>query len=88
MIKSSLELIWIGNEQLGNRQTQKWLEVIKLDSGKSVKRQQWFDTELKISIKQSYQNGSRQELKEIVVEKLDNYLFEMPIGFEKKVVKK
>lgn len=86
--KNLIELIWLGNEQLGNRETQKWLEVVSIGNGQSIKRQKWFDTELKISIKQSDQNGRYQELKEIIVEKLDEHLFEMPLGFEKKVVKK
>jgi len=86
--KSSTELVWQGNEQLGNRDTLKWLEIVALGNGKQMKRQQWFDKELKISIKQAYENGSRQELKDIIVEELDNHLFEMPIGFEKKTVRK
>ncbi len=86
--KSSIQLIWQGNEKLGNRSTQKWLEIIALKDGETVKRKQWFDKELKTSIKQSYPNGSHQELKNIVVEKLNPQLFEIPLGFEKKTVKK
>ncbi len=86
--KSTLELVWQGNEQLGTRETQKWMEIVSLGDGQLIKRQQWFDTELKISIRQLYSNGSHQELKDIVVEKLNKNLFEMPIGFEKKVMRK
>ncbi len=86
--KSSLELVWLGNEKLGDRPTQKWLEIDSSESGEPLERQQWFDEELKISIKQSYPNGSHQELKDIVIESLDSKLFEVPFGFEKKVVKK
>lgn len=85
--KSTLELVWQGNEQIGNRKTQKWLEIASLKDGQLVKRQQWFDTELKISIRQLYPNGSYQELKDIVIEKLDQNLFKMPVGFKKKVVR-
>jgi len=86
--QNTLELVWQGNEKLGNRDTLKWLEKVALDNGQLMKRQQWFDKELHISIKQSYPNGSLQELKDIVVEKLDHGLFEIPIGFKKKTVRK
>jgi len=86
--QSSLELVWQGNEKLGNRDTLKWLEIVALNNGELVKRQQWFDKELHISIKQLYPNGSLQELKDIVVEKLDHSLFEIPVGFKRKTVRK
>ncbi len=85
---TTIQLIWQGNEKLGNRMTQKWLEIAMQQNGEVLKRKQWFDTELKISIKQSYPDGSKQELKDIVVEHLDDALFEIPLGFEKKIVKK
>lgn len=86
--KSDLELVWVGNEQLGDRKTQKWLETITLDNGQKIKRQQWFDEELKISIKQLYPNGNHQELNNIIVEKLDIDLFKIPVGFKKVVTQK
>lgn len=85
---TSLELVWMGDELVNDRQTQHWMEIKYTPAQLPVKRKQWFDKELKISIKDLYPNGSIQELKHIVISKLDPKLFEVPIGFEKKVVEK
>jgi len=45
---------------------------------------QWFDKELKISIRETFPNGNSQELQHIVVKEIDNKLFSMPVGYEKK----
>lgn len=85
-LKSNIksELIWQGEESVNQRKTQKWLEIVTQQGKKPMKRQQWFDTELKISIKQAYPNGQSQELRAISIQKLDQDIFNMPIGFVKK----
>ncbi len=79
-----IELQWLGSEQLGNRETEKWLQRIKLADGETRESYQWFDKELKISIRESFPNGNSQELKHIVVENLPDKLFTMPAGYKKK----
>jgi hypothetical protein len=81
---ATIELIWLGSEKLDNRDTEKWVQTIKLPNGESQKSFQWFDKELRISIRQSFPNGNTQELKHIVVENLPDNLFTMPLGYEKK----
>jgi hypothetical protein len=82
---ATIELIWLGSEKLDNRDTEKWVQTIKLPSGETQESFQWYDKELKISIRQSFPNGNTQELKHIVVESLPDNLFTMPLGYEKKM---
>lgn len=83
---TSIELQWLGSEKLDNRDTEKWLQRIKLSDGKIQESFQWFDKELKISIRETFPNGNSQELKHIVVENLPDKLFTMPVGYQKKVI--
>ncbi len=79
-----IELKWLGDEMLNNRQTDKWIQQIKLANGEVQESFQWFDKELKISIRETFSNGNSQELQHIVVEDLEDKLFSMPVGFDKK----
>ena len=81
---ASIELVWLGSEKLDNRDTEKWMQTITLPNGEAQESFQWYDKELKISIRQSFPNGNTQELKHIVVETLPDNLFTMPLGYEKK----
>jgi hypothetical protein len=83
---AAVDLTWLGSEPLGNRDTEKWLQKISLPDGQVQQSYQWFDKELKISIREAFDNGNSQELKHIVVEKLSDKLFTIPLGFEKKAV--
>lgn len=82
-----IELKWLASEKLGNRDTEKWFQQIKLPDGETQESFQWFDKQLKISIREAFDNGNTQELKHIVVENLPDNLFTMPVGFDKRTVK-
>ncbi len=84
---SVIELKWLGEEKLNNRVTDKWIQSIKLANGETIESFQWFDKELKISIRETFANGNSQELQHIVVQDIDDKLFSMPVGFEKKSMK-
>lgn len=84
---ATIELKWIGSETLDNRDTDKWLQQVKLEDGEIKESFQWFDKELKISIREAFANGDSQELKHIVVEKLPDKLFTIPVGYEKRTIK-
>lgn len=83
---TTIELKWIGREKLENRETDKWVQQVKLDDGKTQESFQWFDKELKISIREVFANGDSQELKHIVVEKQPDKLFTIPVGYEKRTI--
>ena len=77
-----MELKWLGVEKLNNRETDKWIHHIKLANGDTQQSFQWFDKELKISIRETFPNGNSQELQNIVVQDLQDKLFTMPVGYE------
>lgn len=83
---TQIELQWLGSEKLDQRDTEKWLQLITLPNGEVQESYQWYDKELKISIRESFPNGNSQELKHIVVENLPDKLFTMPVGYEKKII--
>lgn len=82
-----IELQWLGREKLNNRDTDKWLQKIELPTGAEQKSYQWFDRELKISIRESFPDGNTQELKNIVVRKFNDQLFAPPAGYQITIVK-
>ena len=84
---TTIELKWLGIEKLNNRVTDKWVQHITLSNGDVEETFQWFDKELKISIRETFSNGNSQELQHIAVEKLDDKLFTMPVGYAKKNMK-
>ena len=84
---TTIELKWLGVEKLNNRETDKWVQHIKYANGETQESFQWFDKQLKISIRETFSNGNSQELKHIVVDKLEDKLFSMPVGFEIKSMK-
>ncbi len=83
---TSIELEWLGSEKIDNRDTEKWVQRIKLSNGEVQESLQWFDKELKISIRETFSNGNSQELKHIVVENIPDKLFTIPVGYEKKII--
>ena len=83
---ATVELTWLGSEKLGNRDTEKWLQQIRLPDGRIQQSYQWFDKELKISIRELFESGESQELKHIVVENQPDNLFTIPVGFEKESI--
>ena len=85
--KTTVELNWLGHDQLNDRSTDKWIQKIKYEEGSEQESFQWFDRELKISIREAYSNGNSRELKHIVVENLPDSLFTMPEGYAKRKMK-
>lgn len=80
-----IDLQWLGREKLNDRDTDKWLQEIALPNGVVDKSFQWFDRELKISIREVFTEGNSQELNHIVVKKLQDELFQMPSGYQLKI---
>jgi len=82
-----INLQWLGREKLNDRDTDKWLQEIALPNGVDDKSFQWFDRELKISIREVFTEGNSQELKHIIVKKQQDKLFQMPAGYQLKIAK-
>jgi len=77
-----MELIWRGEESVQGRVTDKWTQSITLANGLTQQKNQWFDRELGLSIREEFPNGSIQELSQIEVQDLSDALFSVPENFE------
>jgi len=77
------ELKMLGKENMNGRQTEKWSATITRTDGYQMVSHQWYDPELKISIREEMQGGFVRELRNIKTGKQDTKLFEVPAGFRK-----
>jgi hypothetical protein len=70
-----------GQEQLGNRATEKWQMVTRRTDGKTMESSQWFDPDLQIVIREELPGGYLRELRDIRVGPQDPALFQIPAGY-------
>lgn len=75
---SMSELKLVKKEKINNRNTEKWKRQYSLPNGNSTDSFQWYDNELKISIREERPGGYMRELKNINVGKQDDSLFIVP----------
>ncbi|OOZ40781.1 hypothetical protein BOW53_06595 [Solemya pervernicosa gill symbiont] len=77
------ELRLLKNEDLNGRETEKWKLTVTRSDGQTSHSFQWFDLELKISIREEMEGGYIRELRDIKVGPQPVELFEIPAGFTK-----
>lgn len=77
------ELKFLGDENINNRQTEKWQMQITTPDGRKIQSQQWYDPELKMAIREELAGGYLRELKNIKIGKQDKKLFLIPKDFQK-----
>jgi hypothetical protein len=77
------ELLFKGKEQKNNRKTEKWLMQMTRADGQQMTSTQWYDPELKMTIREEMQGGFVRELREIKTGKQDARLFDVPAGYKK-----
>lgn len=77
------ELLFKGKEKMNGRQTEKWLMQMTRADGQQMTSTQWYDPELKMSIREEMQGGFIRELREIKTGKQDKKLFKVPTGYTK-----
>lgn len=80
---STSEMQLVGNEVMNGRQTEKWLMTMTKPGGDKMESAQWYDPELKISIREELPGGAYRELRNIRVEKQSPELFTVPAEFKK-----
>ena len=78
---SSSEMRPKGDEELNGRQTEKWEVTTKGAKGNVTTSMQWYDTALKMTIREDIAGGFRRELREILQGPLPITLFQVPAGF-------
>lgn len=77
------ELIIKGKEKVNGRATEKWLMQTTRADGQQISSTQWYDPELKMSIREEMPGGFVRELKNIKTGKQDRNLFAVPKGYKK-----
>lgn len=77
------ELKMIKKEKINKRDTEKWQRTLSRPDGRSVKSYQWYDTKLKISIKEDIAGGFTRELTNIKESSQPDKLFSVPTGYMK-----
>ena len=68
-------------QELNGRKVRK-LNISVNSSGLRTSGSQWYDTELNIIVRQHYQNGAEDELRNIKVEKIGDAMFTIPDGYK------
>jgi len=80
---SSVELVQTGSEQIGNRNTEKWVIQVTRPDGHTEKTFQWYDPEIGIIIKEVMPGGFIRELKDIKLGKQAEHIFQVPSDYKK-----
>lgn len=80
---SVAELKMIKKEKVDKRDTEKWQRTLNRPDGKTFKSFQWYDTSLKIAIKEELPGGYLRELKNIKIIKQPLSLFDAPTNYKK-----
>lgn len=81
-----MERSFLGQEDLGGRQTEKWkIDMIRPD-GQAVSTFEWYDPELELAIKQEFPDGMVSELSNIRVGAQPDQFFGIPAGYERMAI--
>ncbi|MCK5001537.1 MAG: DUF4412 domain-containing protein [Gammaproteobacteria bacterium] len=80
---SVAELKMIKKEKVNGRDTEKWERSLSRPDGKSAKSYQWYDSGLKIAIKEELPGGYVRELKNIKISEQAKDLFTVPDDYKK-----
>ncbi len=77
------ELKMLGEDKINNRKTEKWEYQYSNPAGQQRVSRQWYDTQLKMVIREEMPGGFLRELKNIKIEKQKKSLFNIPKGYKK-----
>jgi outer membrane lipoprotein-sorting protein len=77
------ELKFIGKEDIGGRQVEKWEMVATMPNQPETRTFQWLDPELEMAVRQEFPGGMVSELTDIRVGKQPDELFNIPAGYER-----
>ncbi len=78
---SMAEMVFEKNEIINNRKTEKWIRTLSRADGTTVLSYQWYDPQLKISIREELAGGYVRELKNLKIAVQNDSLFKIPDGF-------
>lgn len=80
---SVAELKMMNKEKINGRNTEKWSRTLSRPNGQNTTSYQWYDTGLKIAIKEELPGGYVRELKNIKISRQSDELFIVPAGYTK-----
>jgi len=80
---SLAELRLLGKERINGRNTEKWQRIITMPDGTSQNMLQWYDPELKLTVREQLPNGFTRELRQIKLASQPAKLFQVPSGYRK-----
>ena len=79
----SMELAKLGDESIGGRAVEKWQMTTTAPDQQPVQTFQWYDPELKLSVREEFPGGLVRELDNVVIGKQGDALFQIPADYTK-----
>jgi hypothetical protein len=76
-----MELVMVGKETIDGRQVEKWEMTTTAPNQPPTRVLQWYDPELKLSVREEFPGGGVRELKSIRIGAQPDNLFEVPAGY-------
>jgi len=80
---SLAELHLRGKEKISGRVTEKWQRIITMPDGTRQNMMQWYDPELKLTLREQLPNGFTRELRQIKLASQPAELFRVPAEYRK-----
>jgi hypothetical protein len=77
----TMELKLVGNESIEGRQVEKWEMTTTLPNEQPSRTFQWYDPQLKLSVREEFPGGYVRELKSIRIAEQPDHLFTVPAGY-------
>lgn len=78
-----MELLMVGTETIDGRQVEKWEMTTTAPNQEPTRILQWYDPELKLSVREEFPGGGVRELKSIRIADQPDHLFAVPAGYNR-----
>ncbi len=79
----TMELAMLGQEQINGRTVEKWQMTTAVPDQQPIQTFQWYDPQLKLSVREEFPGGLVRELDNIEIGKQPDSLFEVPAEYSK-----
>ncbi|NEX20604.1 hypothetical protein G3480_09835 [Thiorhodococcus mannitoliphagus] len=79
----AMELAMLGSETIGGRSVEKWQMTTTVPDKQPVQTFQWYDPELKLSVREEFPGGFVRELDNIQIGSQPDGLFQVPADYTK-----
>ncbi|MBK1645751.1 hypothetical protein CKO25_14040 [Thiocapsa imhoffii] len=79
----TMELSLIGTETVEGRQVEKWEMITSVPDQAPSRTFQWYDPQLKLSVREEFPGGYVRELTSIRIAEQPDHLFTLPAGYQR-----